>query len=251
MNDQHRGANPYGNLSSRTSAGGRSKGPIVIGVVVLVVVVLGLVAFLLTSGGDDGGSTAAEGTGAAAAREATQETATVTIGGEDLPEYPASAGSARLVDPSTDEAVGRTIPSLSGESFDGSPVEIDPSDGRPKVILFVAHWCPHCQVEVPKVQEWIDEGNQPDGVDIYAVSTSVQSNQANYPPSNWLAREGWEPPVLLDDTTGTAATSYALPGFPYFLFVDGDGKVVQRGSGELPVEDFDAAVRQLAGTSAG
>jgi thiol-disulfide isomerase/thioredoxin len=244
MNDKHSGPDPYRDLSGRTTAGGRSKGPIVIGVVALVVVVLAVVAVLLSGGGDDDGSAAGAGTGAAAARDAQQETATVTISGEDLPEYPSDAAT-QLADPATDPAVGQRIPGLSGQSFDGSDVTVDPADGRPKVIVFLAHWCPHCQAEVPRIQQWIEEGNQPDGVDIYAVSTGVRQDQPNYPPSAWMAREGWTPPVLLDDDTGTAATSFGLTGFPYFVLVDGEGNVVQRGSGELPVEDFDAAVQGL------
>lgn len=248
MNDKRKGADPYQDLSARQA--GRSRAPIVIGVAVAVVAVALVVAVILTSGGDDGAGTA-EGTGAAAARDASQETATVTVQGEDLPQFTGS-GAAALADPSGDGAVGRRIPTLTGESFDGSTVTIDPDDGRPKVIVFLAHWCPHCQAEVPRIQEWIDEGNQPDGVDLYAVSTAVAGDRPNYPPSAWLAREGWEPAVLLDDESGTAATSYALPGFPYFVLVDADGNVVQRGSGEVPIEEFDAAVQRLvSGGSSG
>lgn len=244
MNDKRRGADPYQDLSARQA--GRSRAPIVIGVVIGLVVVALIAAVVLTSGGD-GGSDIAEGTGAAAARDATQETATVTVQGEDLPQFTGS-GAAELADPSTDDAVGRRIPKLTGQSFDGSEVVIDPDDGRPKVILFLAHWCPHCQAEVPRIQEWIDDGNKPGGVDIYAVSTAVAPDRPNYPPSNWIEGEGFDPIVLLDDESGTAATAYALPGFPYFVLVDADGNVVQRGSGEVAIEEFDAAVKKLAGS---
>lgn len=215
-----------------------------IGAVVLIGV-LALVAVLLTRGGDE---EVEAGSGAEAAQNASQETATVTVQGSDLPAYPESA--TLLADPATDPAVGETIPTLTGQSFDGSEVVVDPSDGTPKVIVFLAHWCPHCQAEVPLIQEWIDEGNLPDGVEVVAVSTAVSADRPNYPPSRWLASEGWEPTVLLDDESGTAATSFGLTGFPYFVMVDGDGKVVQRGSGEVPIADFDAAVQQLAGSAA-
>ena len=32
-------------------------------------------------------------------------------------------------------------------SFDGTPVEIAP-DGKAKLVVFLAHWCPHCRAEV-------------------------------------------------------------------------------------------------------
>ena len=112
--------------------------------------------------------------------------------------------------------------------------------------MFIAHWCPHCQAEVPLVQQYLAEGKAPKGVDFYAVSTSVDDSKPNYPPSSWLAKVGWQPKTMLDDANSTAATSYALPGFPYFVLVGADGKVVQRGSGELPIDDFAKAVDQLA-----
>lgn len=235
-------SDPYSKLSQQ-NANRRNMGPIIVGATIAVVLIIGLVAFLATRGGDD--EPAKADTGAAAASNASQETATVTVSGEDLSAYPDSP-TAMLTDPASDPAVGQTIPKLVGQSFDGSTVTIDPDDGTPKVILFVAHWCPHCQAEVPRIQEWIDQGKLPEGVDVYTVSTGVSDQKPNYPPSKWLAGENWAPTILLDDDGGTAAQAYALPGFPYFVMADGEGKVVQRGSGEVAIEDFDAAVQALA-----
>ena len=36
-------------------------------------------------------------------------------------------------------------PEHSREYLDLEFITIDPADGTPKVIMFVAHWCPHCQ----------------------------------------------------------------------------------------------------------
>jgi cytochrome c biogenesis protein CcmG, thiol:disulfide interchange protein DsbE len=110
----------------------------------------------------------------------------------------------------------------------------------------VAHWCPHCQAEVPLVQEWIASGKAPKGVDFYSVSTGVSADKPNYPPSKWLAKAGWEPPVLADDEAQSAAQSWGLTGFPYFVMVDKDGKVWQRGSGEIPIDQIDKLANELA-----
>jgi thiol-disulfide isomerase/thioredoxin len=206
----------------------KSKTPWIIGGVVLVVVVIGLVVFL--SGGSDGGG------------GSKQETAKVTISGEDLPPMEASG----LPTPDQDPAVGAIPPKLVGESFDGSEVVVDPEDGTAKCVVFLAHWCPHCQAEVPKIQQWIDEGNQPEGVEIISVATATDDTKNNYPPSQWLDREGWTPDVLLDDAGTSALQSYGQGGFPYFVMIGADGKVVQRGSGELPEAEWDAAMNALA-----
>lgn len=241
--DPHGGADPYSRLSHAREQRKRTY-PLVIAGTVIVVVIFALVAFLATRSEDKGESP--DGSGAAAAEAATQETAAVTVTGEPLAEMPAPAVGSSFTDPATDPAIGATAPALKGQTFDGGDVAIGPGDGTPKVIVFVAHWCPHCQAEVPRIQEWIDEGNLPKGVEIVAVSTAVDAERPNYPPSKWIASEGWTPQVLLDDAESSAAQAYGLSGFPYFVMVDGEGRVVARGSGEIPMGVFGEAVDALA-----
>ena len=50
----------------------------------------------------------------------------------------------------------------------------------------------------------------------------------------------------MDDAQGTAAEAYGLSGFPFFAAVDGDGKVVERQSGEISMEQFDALIAAAA-----
>jgi cytochrome c biogenesis protein CcmG/thiol:disulfide interchange protein DsbE len=109
------------------------------------------------------------------------------------------------------------------------------------VVMFVAHWCPHCQKEVPLITAHLG-GKLPGDVDLFAVSTGVDQTAPNYPPGAWLRKENWPVPTLVDDAQGSAAKAYGLSGFPYFVVVDASGKVVDRASGEIPVEQFDALI---------
>ncbi len=113
------------------------------------------------------------------------------------------------------------------------------------MVVFFTHWCPHCQAEVPALKDWIDSGGAPEGLEIYGVSTAVDETKNNYPPSNWLSQVGWQPKVLLDDPAQSAAIAYGLPGFPYFVMLDADGKVWQRGSGEIPIETIQTLTDEL------
>jgi len=158
----------------------------------------------------------------------------VTVTGEALPTFGA--------DP--DPAIGLEAPALTGQSFDGLPVSITPDDG-PMAIWFVAHWCPHCQAEVPRIVELAEQGLLPNGVDIAAVSTAVDETGPNYPPSAWLDREAWPFPVMADDADGTAAAAYGLQGFPFLVLVDADGTVTLRTSGELGDDGIIAALESL------
>ncbi len=241
MNDKHSGADPYADLAKRTSGNRPKTGLIVIGISVGAVVLIAVLALLFTGGSDE---PVAEGTGAAAAQDAQQEQASVKVIGEPLPDYPQV--NAVVAPPEEDPAVGLTPPTIEGESFDGSSVTIAPGGGTAKLVMFVAHWCPHCQKELPLVQDWIDAGLVPDGVELYAVSTAVAADRPNYPPSEWILAEGWEPPVLLDNPDQAAAAAYGLGGYPFFVLIDADGKVVQRGSGEIPEQEFVRLLDQVA-----
>jgi len=130
-------------------------------------------------------------------------------------------------------AIGSPAPAVTGASFDGTPVSIVPDDGTPTLVLFVAHWCPHCQAEVPLLVDWIASGASPDGVDIVTVSTSVDPSLDNYPPSAWLQEVDWPTPVLADDAGGSVAQAYGLGSFPYYVVLDGAGVVVDRFVGEI------------------
>jgi cytochrome c biogenesis protein CcmG/thiol:disulfide interchange protein DsbE len=192
-------------------------------------VLVALVVALAAGGGDDDNTT----TGGGNADPAT--TGTVAVSGNPLPQF---------TDTSDDPAVGMTLPTLEGNDQTGAPMTIG-ADGRPTMIMFVAHWCPHCQREVPVVQQWVDDGRLPEGVDLVSVSTAIDPNRPNYPPDAWLADEGWTAPVLVD-ADNSAAQAVGLSAYPFFVAIDGDGTVVLRTSGELTTDQLDAIASTLA-----
>jgi thiol-disulfide isomerase/thioredoxin len=161
-----------------------------------------------------------------------------TVSGGHLPSFAGSTG-----DPAEDPAVGRAIPLVAGSSFDGVPVQIE-ADGRPKILLFLAHWCSHCQAEVPVVQRWLDAGRLPVAVDLISIATSIDPTRPNYPPDAWLARQHWTAPVIVDPREDVAAR-YGLGAFPYWVAVAADGTVTQRLTGELTEGQLDELAASL------
>ena len=85
-----------------------------------------------------------------------------TVTGDPLPVY--AAGQE-------DVSVGLTAPTVEGADWEGNPVTIEPN-GTPKIMVFLAHWCPHCQADVPVIQQWINDGNLPDAVELISVATA-------------------------------------------------------------------------------
>jgi thiol-disulfide isomerase/thioredoxin len=167
------------------------------------------------------------------------ETGSVEVTGTPLPSYDSTQNP--------DPAVGEKIPTLQGTSvFDGEPVTIGPDsgDGKPQAIAFVAHWCPHCQREVPLLVSLAKQGVF-DGVHVTAVATGTNAAADNYPPSSWLKNVDWPFSVMADSKTGTAAQAFGLSAYPYFVLVNPDGTVAARGTGELPASQIEADIDAL------
>jgi thiol-disulfide isomerase/thioredoxin len=197
-----------------------------------VVVVAGIVAIALSGGGDDD----------SAGTEGLEQVRPVEVSGAPLPTFPGNESAA------SDPALGQTIPDVSGQSFDGSPVTIG-ATGNPQMLLFLAHWCPHCQAEVPVLSDWMNAGGLPEEVELTTIATGTSADAPNYPPSEWLAEYSWPSPILADSEAADAANAFGLPSYPYFVLVDGDGNVVARATGELTVEQLDAAMAVLVQTA--
>ena len=170
---------------------------------------------------------------------APMETAPVVITGDPLPE---SADSGE------DLAIGLTPPEIVGVDFAGNKVVLGGGEG-PQAIMFVAHWCPHCQDEVPAVQEWLDATGGVDGVEVVAVSTAVVPERPNYPPSEWFAAEAWSSPVMADDAEASSFIAYGGRAIPFWVFVDAGGKVYHRIEGGVDLVTLEAVMNDLAATS--
>ena len=132
-----------------------------------------------------------------------------------------------------DPAMERVAPAFAATTFDGVEVSVLPGDGTAKVIGFFAHWCPHCQRELPRLAGWLAANELPAGVEVIAVSTAVDPGRGNYPPSAWFEKEQWPAVAVRDSESNEIGDAYGLRGFPYTVGVDADGRVVARVSGEL------------------
>lgn len=210
----------------------------------VAVVIAAIAAIALVSRGSDDttgdGSSSAASTSESSASSGTTGQSGQSAGTGPVVNGPVTIAGTPLqkVANGADKAIGAPFPTLSGQSvLTGAPLSIA-NDGRPKVILYVAHWCPHCQKEVPLIQKWIDDNGLPKDVDLYAVSTGVMAERGNYPPAAWLTKVGWTVPTMADSANNDAFTAAGLASYPSFVVVNAAGKVVQRASGELSIAEF-------------
>ena len=198
----------------------------------LVAIVLAALAAVVISAAGSGSPGGGDSSAGASKDVPAFDTATVTATGTALPAFP---------DKGADPAVGQKAPRVQGTDLSGA-TRVVPTTGRPTILLFLAHWCPHCQREVPVVQDWVQSGGLPEDVDLVGVATAMSDVRPNWPASSWLAREGWTAPTVAD-AGNQAAVAYGLSGFPYWVVLDADGKVVERRTGELSTEQIDAMVQ--------
>lgn len=197
--------------------GGRSGQFLLIGGAAAIVVIVAVVVAALTGGG--GSVTQGD----------VEQFRPVGVAGQPLVAFGGET--------STDPAIGTIAPVIDGQSFTGASLSIKP--GKPTLVVFLAHWCPACQAEVPKLVEWAESLGVPFGLDVFGVATGTSADSPNYPPSVWLAREDFPFPVIADDEAFTARDAFGINGYPGIVMLGPDGAVqwrLQGGPGEGVLE---------------
>jgi len=212
---------------SKSSSG---NGKFIVGAIIAVIIGGAAIVAISSSGSDSNTSSGN-----------ISEFSEITVAGDALPAFDSTSSA-------TDTAIGMQAPIVSGNGFTGTEITTDGA-GTPTLLVFLAHWCPHCQREVPLLVQWEKDGKTPTGVDVIAVATGTDPANPNYPPSEWLAREEFPAlwPVIADSNDKKAANAFGLSGYPYFVLVDAQGKVFKRASGEVAMDDLTAMINQMIG----
>jgi thiol-disulfide isomerase/thioredoxin len=205
----------------------------------LVVVIAAIFAVLASGGSDNSSSTTTtfpSGNGSVAAAEFQP----VAVTGTAL---------ARLGDGQTDASKGAPGPVLKGYSLTGLPVNVNPATDGPTMLVFLAHWCPHCNREIPRLIDWKEQGLVPDNLRVVGITTGSRNDQANWPPSEWIETMKWPFEVMADSETQQAAAAYGVDGYPFMVILDAQGNVAKRTSGEVEVADLVSIIDAAIGKS--
>ena len=196
-------------------------------VVLVVVGIAGAVA-LGTSGGSS---------------DTTTDTVVTVPGGVQPAEYQKVSSTGGMLAPlpesGADTETGKSVAVLKGYDLQGRPVTIDPAgEGKATMVVFLAHWCPHCNREIPVLNKWRESGEVPTGLRVVGITTGSKADQANWPPSKWMTAMKWPFEVMADSEAQEAARAYGVGGYPFMAFVGANGKITARTSGEVPVEQL-------------
>jgi len=243
---------PVGFGASSTRPGGPRLPSWVIPMIVLALVAglgVGLAVGMLIGGRDDSGQAATTTSAATPTSGATTTAAwepsdaygsAVTVTGEALPPFNSEAA---------DTAVGLPMPQIAGTDFAGTPLAVN-TDGRAKLIVALAHWCPYCNAEVPILNEWY-AGGLPEGVDVIALHVYSDPTRPHFPPAAWVEETQFSLPLIADDESRTLVRTLGIPAVPFWLLVSADGTVMERGTGQVEADVLDGIVEALAATVTG
>lgn len=150
-------------------------------------------------------------------------------------------------DSSNDPAVlgQMALASVSGpEYYTGAETSFAPTDGKARVWLVWAHWCPYCQAELPELTAWYPENaTRFPNVELVTVTSAIDDSRGN-PLYPYLDQEQFSFPVLVDET-GEISQLFGTTAFPFYVVTDAEGTVVLRVAGALGLDSVDQIFSQL------
>lgn len=130
-----------------------------------------------------------------------------------------------------DDTIGTAAPVIAGQGFDGRELAVGGPTDNPTMVVFLAHWCPHCNDEIPELISLNDAGSLPDDLVVVGVSTAVDPNGSNFPPSEWIVDKAWPWETMADDEDVTAIAAMGGSSFPFTVILDTEGNVLARKGG--------------------
>ncbi len=171
---------------------------------------------------------------------------------------PAASGASAAVAPSVpagylplfeqgqpDAALGMVLGEVAGiEYYTETEMTVNPADGTARAWLIWAHWCPHCQRELPPLSDWYAENaDQYPNVELISVTSSIDPARGN-PLEPYLDELQLPFPVIVDPDL-TLAEQFGLSAYPFWVFTAGDGSTLLRIAGFLEIDQVAEIFNQL------
>jgi thiol-disulfide isomerase/thioredoxin len=146
-------------------------------------------------------------------------------------------GSIAAVPENTQDAP--ILPTFEAVTLDGRALSSAQLVG-PTVIWVWEPWCPHCRAEGPSVAAGAELLR--DEVDVVGVVGVHEARSTD----EFIDATGTGKLVHVVDTNGVIGTQLGVTAIPSFVFIDGDGRVVDVVTGRMGQGALVARARQLS-----
>lgn len=135
--------------------------------------------------------------------------------------------------------VGQLAPDFILQFSDGTKTRLSDWQGQPVVLNFWATWCAPCREEMPEFVAAYQR-YQDDGVVIVGVNAQETASQA----ADFMKQFNMTFPVALD-TRGDVQQLYNVRGLPTSVFIDREGRIVERWPGLLRASALEELLAEI------
>lgn len=140
--------------------------------------------------------------------------------------------------------LGKSMPDVSVQDFDGKSVKLAQFKGKPTIITFWATWCSPCIKEMPHFSKLVEEYQGK--LQVLAVAVGdTREDTLNFAKKNPAYKVTWLFDPEEDIEASPVAKAIGLTGLPTNLFLDADGKVVDYWRGLGSTDDLVKKIQGL------
>ena len=147
---------------------------------------------------------------------------------------PKGEPSSNTATTSTDSA--QAAPNFSLQDLNGNTITLADYKGVKSVVLdFWATWCPNCQRDMPRLNQYYEQLK--DQVEVIGVN--LQENKSLV--EKFVQQKGLTFPIVLDPAS-TASRSYSVRYTNYHVLIDKDGHIVKTVPGDISERDIQSLI---------
>ncbi|MHB1686562.1 MAG: TlpA family protein disulfide reductase [Ignavibacteriaceae bacterium] len=128
--------------------------------------------------------------------------------------------------------INAAAPNIIMKDTSGNQIDLEKIKADKILIVFYVSWCPHCQVMIPKLIEYLKSHNK-NSLKVLAISLDTNRNDwINFIKNNKL---NWINISDLKGWNGKAASDYYIYATPTMFLLDGNKKIIGK---PLTIDDL-------------
>ena len=154
------------------------------------------------------------------------------------------ASAQQSASPQQPTGAQQAAPALKLHDLKGVPHALEDYRGKPVLLNFWATWCVPCAAEMPLLNEM---QKQYQGKVLF-IAASIDDEEMKPQVEAFIKKhQGEELTVMMGATLDTLDDFGVNQGMPGTVFINADGKIVDRRTGALKRADLEQLLRKLAG----